>query len=576
MLTVVRTARAAAVVVGVLMATFGAAASPVPATAPVAASPPQVPRIVLVDDTVELGDALKSRTPPHDMPVRVAAFALPDDNPSTVRLLVAGDVDQRQERNGRASIAYTVTDEGGKPIAQVFKRLELRCTPAGTLAFSDAVSVPPGTYRLRFAALRNGRTGTAEETLAARLQHAASLRLGDVLIGDTPGNDAAASVTADRRVQGDRLVATLPIGVDGPLPADVAIALEVGRSASGVAMLSSTVPIVPGDGQARLAQAEIDLHVLPPGAYTVRLVVSIGGSPVARLSAPFSLERATGGSAPAPRTAPSPARAGAPSATTPTNVIFRFEDVLDPAVLGPLLDDLAAHGSEGMRPAVEQAKAGRFADAAQSIATTDASDPVRPFLLGLSLLADRKLQAASEAFADASRAAPDSFVAMFYIGACYAAGGRDDQAVSAWQTSLIGLDRYPVVFRLVGEALSRMGQPARALPILTEAVSRWPDNRPLRLRLVRVALDAWRYDDALEVVEAGLARKPADTDLLLAGMQVLFERVSQRGDPRPADARVRVTRYYDAYVAAGGSQQSLAAEWVAFITKKASAGKHGA
>jgi tetratricopeptide (TPR) repeat protein len=447
----------------------------------------------------------------------------------------------------------------------------LRRTVSGTLAFSDAVAVPPGAYRLALAALRNGRTGTAEGPVTARMQRASSLRLGDLLIGATPGDDAEANVTWDRRVTGDRVVATLPIGLDQEGPPDLTITLEIAKGETSPAILSAPAPVLPGDGRARVAQATLDARVLPAGNYGARMSVAMGGKEVARLFAPFSLERGAPVDAASPRAA-----VPAPAGATPVRAGFRTQDVLAAAVLAPFLDELSSRASDASRAAIGQAKAGRFAEAAQSLPAADPNDPVRPFLLGLSLLSQNQLQPASDAFRESVRAAPDFLAGAFYIGACYAAGGRDAEAVNAWQMSLAGLDQYPVVYGLLGEALLRRGQPDRARAILAEAVARWPDDRASRLRLVRVELDGRRYDQALEDVDAGLARQAADTDLLFVGMQAIFERVSQGADARASDSLVRLKRYHDAYVAAGGPQQSLAAEWVAFVEKKASAGKHAA
>ena len=207
-------------------------------------------------------------------------------------------------------------------------------------------------------------------------------------------------------------------------------------------------------------------------------------------------------------------------------------------------------------------------DAAKATTSAGPDDPARPFLLGLSLYSQGQWQAASEAFRDTLRAAPDFFAGAFYIGACYAAGGRDPQAINAWQTSLVGLDQYPVVYRLLGEAMTRAGQPDRAVETLTEATGKWPADRDLRLRLARAALDARRYDLVVALCDAALAQPPPDPELVLAGMQAIFERVTEGAGPASDDTLARMRRYRDAYVTAGGSQQPLVAGWLAAVEKK--------
>ena len=527
-----------------------------------ASSPQQPPRIVLLDDTAELDAALAARTAPHDIPVRLAAFSLPDDDPAKTRVLVVAELSDPGGSGSLASVACAVRNDRGQQLAYLFRRLELRRTADGTLAYAGILTVPPGTYRLRLAALRNSRVGAADVPLTARLQAAASVQVGDLLVGDTPGELAATNVSVGRRVRSDRLVITVPLGLTGDLPAGFLLTVDVAKDKSGAAIVSAPAIVARGSGRARLAQAVVDARAIPDGDYAARLRISAAGREVSSVSTPFVLDRGA-------------TRAGGPAVAMSMAPRFSPEEVLDAAVLSPFLDDLAARAPERSRPAIDQAKAGRFEDAARALTANDPNDPAGPFIRGLTLFSQGQLQAASDAFRETLRAAPDFFVGAFYIGACYAAGGRDQQAVNAWQTSLVGLEQYPIVFRLLGEAMSRIGQPERAVDILDEAVSHWPDDRAMRLRLAKAALEARRYDLVTQCVEAGASRQPADAELLLVGMQAIFERATQSADAPPDDSLARLRRYRDAYVAAGGSQTTLVAEWVAAVEKKASAGKSG-
>jgi tetratricopeptide (TPR) repeat protein len=508
-----------------------------------------------VDDAAELDGALSARTPPRDVPVRVTAFVLPDEDPAKVSVLVVAEVGVHQERSALASIAVELLDAHGQRRAYALRRLELAPLPSGALAFRDTLTVEPGAYRLRVAALRNSAVGTAEATVGARFQGAGTVRAGDLLIGDLAGDHVAADAGVDRRVGGIRLVASLPLGVP-----DLMVTVAVAKDAQASALLSGPAPLLPpGEGRTRIAQAVLDARLLPSGAYLATATVNVAGKEVVRVTAPFAVERSSGSIASAGLAVP-----------------FSLDEVLEPGVVGPFLDELESRASQRARGAIGQAKAGHFVEAADSVPPGDSDDPARPFLLGLSLISRKQLQAASDAFREALRAAPDFFVGAFYIGACYAAGGRDPQAVNAWQTSLVGLDDYPVVFRLLGDALSRMGRPDRAVETLDEALSKWPDDRVIRLRLAKAALDARRYDRVFEVVDGGLARAGASPDLLLAGMQAIVERVTRTTDSGQDDPLVRLRRYRDAYVAAGGQQQPLVAEWVAAVEKKILGGRHEA
>ncbi len=66
---------------------------------------------------------------------------------------------------------------------------------------------------------------------------------------------------------------------------------------------------------------------------------------------------------------------------------------------------------------------------------------------------------------------------------CYAAGGRDKQAVGAWQTSLVTESDAPFIYTLLADAFFRLGELVSALNILKEANTLWPQNEQVLLRL---------------------------------------------------------------------------------------------
>jgi tetratricopeptide (TPR) repeat protein len=60
------------------------------------------------------------------------------------------------------------------------------------------------------------------------------------------------------------------------------------------------------------------------------------------------------------------------------------------------------------------------------------------FLRGLAFYRAGRIDDASKQFRASVRASTDFLPGVFYLGACYAAGGNPRQAVGAWQTALIG------------------------------------------------------------------------------------------------------------------------------------------
>ena len=263
----------------------------VSAEPPDRAAPQQAPKIVLIDDGAELEKALASPAPRRDAVVRLTAFSLPGETAAGARVLIVAEIDARRDSSALASIVYALYDEKGRDQAHALRRAELRRRPSGALAFLEVVAVPPGAYRLKIAVLHDERIGTGESAVTARVRTAGPVRLGDLVFGDTPGNDMAWSSAAGAVVRGDSLVASMAIAAEAVLPPDLAITVEVAKDSAAPPMLTAPARVLPGDGRTRVAQAVFDARLLPPGNYTGRAVVSVGGRESARVVALFSVDR---------------------------------------------------------------------------------------------------------------------------------------------------------------------------------------------------------------------------------------------------------------------------------------------
>ena len=130
----------------------------------------------------------------------------------------------------------------------------------------------------------------------------------------------------------------------------------------------------------------------------------------------------------------------------------------------------------GAAAAIEHARAGRFEDAIAALAAADNRELATVFLTGLSLYAKGDLEAAAAKFRDAIKLDFEFFPAIFYLGSCYAAGGRDRQAVGAWQSSLVTESDAPFIYTLLADAFLRLRDVQPALDILKEATTLWPDS----------------------------------------------------------------------------------------------------
>lgn len=144
-------------------------------------------------------------------------------------------------------------------------------------------------------------------------------------------------------------------------------------------------------------------------------------------------------------------------------------------------------------------------------------------------------------------------------------GHGDSGQLAVERSELIGLSQYPAVYRFLADALIRTGQAARALALLEEAAARWPDNQALGARVMRAHLEAGHYGSALEYADQIIARQPSDSATLFLAMRSIFQAVLEGADVDRIAWLPRLQRYQELYVAAGGQQQALVAEWVTFV-----------
>jgi cytochrome c-type biogenesis protein CcmH/NrfG len=160
------------------------------------------------------------------------------------------------------------------------------------------------------------------------------------------------------------------------------------------------------------------------------------------------------------------------------------------------------------------------------------------------------------------------YSAAFYLGACYAAGGRDRDAAGAWQTALITESSAPFVYTLLGDALLRLRDIDQAIDILAEARSLWPADQQVATRLTTALVMANKPGDAMKVLEPYLAAHPADTDRLFLALRAIYE---ARSTGRPIGTvesdRALFIRYADAYAAARGPEQELVGQWRKSVEK---------
>jgi tetratricopeptide (TPR) repeat protein len=339
-------------------------------------------------------------------------------------------------------------------------------------------------------------------------------------------------------------------------------------------LLRAAATLTERGAQRLAAETSIDLRALPPGTYTAVAQLSRSGKPIGAVSRLFRRERSatlSGGGAGelAPRTAF--------AAATGVALVKPFQrtDVLGPRALTFFLSrlqqaDAAGAAGENVLAAADRLKDGRFDDALAQLADAGSDRLSVTFLRGLGLFAKNQLEPAAAEFRASLRLSSDFLPAAFYLGACYAAGGKDREAVGAWQTSLVTESEARIVFDVLGDALLRLRDAGQAIAVLSEARERWPDDSTFVPRLAAAHALKQNDTEAIALLAPYLERHQDDSDALLLALRLLYDAhaAGRRVESASADA-ASAARFAELYRAAGGVETALVDRWVAFIRSKA-------
>ncbi|HET7699143.1 MAG TPA: VWA domain-containing protein [Vicinamibacterales bacterium] len=521
-------------------------------------------------------DTLRAPLLAGDIPMKATTYTFRDTESSRLKVILVTDIDRSLNADGALALGYMMFDDKGKLVtSQLEPALQNPIDPRSKIQkYIGAAIAPPGTYTLKIAVVdANGKRGSVERTLVARINAFGQLHATDLLIADNTvrGTDGLPpAVAAD--FTGDELHAYLELFSEVPEQLRSAtVVMEVAPN-EGSRALDSTAARLQQTPEAnrRAAEAGVPIGLLPPGEYVARAVVSVGGRRVGQVVRPFRIARAA-----RTLTAPGATNAPLPASTTIafSSRIENFDKaaVLTPQVLGFFLDRLsatAAASAAAVKPALASVRAGRFDEAMTSLERAGDDQLAAVFLKGIVLLHRGDLNGALVRFREALRLDSEFYSAAFYLGACYAAGGRDREAAGAWQTSLITESSAPFIFTLLGDALLRMRDVDQAIDILTEARSLWPANDDVALRLGTALVMANQPGEAVKVLEPYLATHPADHERLLLVLRALYEARSSGKTLATADGDTALfNRYADAYAAAKGPQQALVDQWRRFMQK---------
>jgi VWFA-related protein len=494
-----------------------------------------------------LREVLASPFAVSGLPMRATTFAQQDPQNGKVRLVVAAQVGEPGAEPGEYTVGFIVMNNEGR-VAASFLEPKMALSPGSgspnePLRFVGGVLVEPGTYSLRLAAIdREGRRGSIVRDVTAWKMAGESFAMGDLVVGSVPPQGKGIAVEVEPYVGTEGVAAYLELySTTDTNWKDTTVAFEVADNEDAPALTSVDASVVPGRQPTwRAATGVVPAQALPPGRYVARARIARDGKAVGVLVRPFVLERDEHANA-------APAAAGigvAPSALTAPLPKFDRAIALEPGLLDAMLTMVERH-SPDLKTALVEARAGRY-DAAAREAFNSGDLIVGAFWSGVDLFSKGELDEAAAQLQAAAGPRREFFPAAFFLGACYAAVGRDQDAAGVWQLALGKEPRPPVAYTVAADARLRIGQSQSAIDILKPAYDRDPTQDEITRRLATAYAMTNRHAEALTVLDAYLRRHPDDQDMLYAAIASQYE-VVRNGQIMSNIERDKIRGYAAAY-----------------------------
>jgi VWFA-related protein len=493
-----------------------------------------------------LRDALGSPFAISGLPLRVTTFAQQDPGTDKVRLMVAAQVGEAGAKPGKFMIGYLVIDDQNRIAASFGDQVALTPgagSPNEPLKFLSGVVVEPGIYSLRLGVVDSeGRRGSIVRDVSAWKMAGEAFALGDLIVGGVPTSGQGLTVQVEPFIVTEGVAAYLELySTTDQTWNGTTVTFEVADTPDSPALASAPVNVVPGRQPTwRVAAGVIDTKALPQGRYVARAKIARDGKAVGVLSRPFVFEHE--GTA-----APAGSVAAAAAAVSFASSLPKFDraTVLTPDVVGGMLD-MVERRSPGLKDALTEARAGRYGPAALE-AFSAGDQTVAAFLKGMDHFSKGQLDQAATQLQLSAGPRREFFPAAFYLGALFAAAGRDQDAAGVWQLALSGSEpRPPAVYTMAADARLRTGQAASAIDILKPAYARDPAQEEVARRLAMAYSLTGRHADALPVLDDYLVKRPGDQEMLYAAIVAQYE-VVRAGQTLSNDDRAKLRKYAAAY-----------------------------
>lgn len=220
---------------------------------------------------IAVPDLLASTDAFTELRLRVGGFTVRDPDG---RLRIGVVVEPVEPAASLTSVGAVLIAPDGRVAGQWFGR-----DPAER-PLLGAMSAPPGTYRLRVAAVDAvGRAGAAEDVLDAGLTAVGPRSLGSLLIGLSRPERLTLQLQF-----GAEPTAIASFDIYGGMPGlRMAATLEVAREAEAAPLVTVPLALARADDSRVVAKGAVPLGALPPGDYVIRGVIRLEDGTIGRV-----------------------------------------------------------------------------------------------------------------------------------------------------------------------------------------------------------------------------------------------------------------------------------------------------
>ena len=511
------------------------------------------------------------------LPLRLATYVFQAADTGRVRVFVSAEIDAFESSPAEVALGFSLRDLDGNMVANAQQQATLTPVDRPHGAVLERVVefiVDPGSYVLKLAVVdEHGRRGSVEHRVQAWQLADLPFAAGDLLLADASLPSPNGLVPpVEAQLVGNQLAVYTELYSDQPATLDdVRVRVEITELASEESRVTGTGSIGPGARpQSRVVSSVVPIDPLPPGRYVARAIVTRDDERLAQLSRSFQITRPLVPGA--RRASPAAADAGTPAAASPDVVrgllgealAFQHDTLLTAEVIGFFMDRVDAD-RPALRNVTSAVRAGDLTGAGlRAFETGD--QMAAAFLQGLNLFAQREWVQARTQFSAALSLEPDFAPAAFYLGACYAAGGHDTEAVTQWRRALLAADTVSVEHGALADALFRTSASGQAILLLREALTAWPKDDELLRRLAIAHALELEYDEALAIIEPYVERHPTDPEALLVALVAMFSGHADGSARLDDEAVERMRAYANAYGTAEGPHLGLALDWVRFVS----------